>query len=143
MHHCLHNQTAWDCQLIDLFSPFADVKNACVQHQVSLDTCTQLLSVARPVALSAASAKSKGFQSTAAIPHAEGGLDASQPPSSSSQPDRARVAWDLYQYAVSVGFDLTHPAIEGLWESQVCEGAGLHLKCLPGCLLVLTCLVHM
>lgn len=105
----------------------ADIKAACVQREVSSNTCMQLLSSARPVAPPVASAKSKGFQSTAAIPppHAEGGLDASQPPTSSGQPDRARVAWDLYQYAVSAGFDLTRPAVEGLWESQVCEGTTL------------------
>ncbi len=84
----------------------------------------QLLSFARPVAPPMTNAKSSGFQSTLAMPppDAESGLVASQAPTNLGQPGHARVAWDLYQYAVSAGFDLTRPAIEGLWASQVCEG---------------------
>ncbi len=106
---------------------FADVKDACVQHQVSSDTCIRLLSFARPVAPPVTSAKSSGFQSSLATPppHAESGLVASQPPTNLGQPGHARVAWDLYQYAVSAGFELKRPAVEGFWASQVCDGTTL------------------
>ena len=56
---------------------------------------------------------------------AEGTLVASQALANPDQPDRARVAWGLYRYAVSAGFELTRPAMEGLWDGQVCEGMTL------------------
>ncbi len=58
-------------------------------------------------------------------PDAEGNFVVSQPPTNLGQPDHARVAWDLFQYAGSAGLDLNFPAVEGLWESQVCEGTAL------------------
>lgn len=108
----------------------------------------QLVSFARPVAPSVTNAKSSGFQSTLATPPPDGerGLGASQPPTNLGQPGHARVAWDLYQYAVSAGFELMPPAMEGLWDSQVCEGVtlqGCTRNFCPDCIFAQSCQVQM
>ncbi|DBA96188.1 TPA: hypothetical protein ACH3X1_015666 [Trebouxia sp. C0004] len=88
-------------------------------HQIHAYSCLLLLALLhhpRPVP------NSRAFMHTGNATTAEGSAVASQPPANPGQPHCARVAWDLYQYVVSAGFELIRPAVEGLWASQVCEG---------------------